>query len=107
MVELEEDNSPSRPIRKKNQKPKYVLDAERSSTPSSTRSRVSSPDSRASSPVRTKSKSSQKKTGRTPKNAKGSKSGTPVGSRSGSVTSTAKKKKRGRTPIKPKIKTKL
>jgi len=107
MLELEEETSPTRPTRKKSQKPKYVLDAERSSTPSSSRSRLSSPDSRASSPARTKTKSSHKKASRTPKSLKGSKSGTPAGSRASSVTSSTRKKKKGKSPIKPKLKTKL
>jgi len=107
MLELEEETSPSRPARRKIQKPKYVMDAERSSTPSSSRSRLSSPDSIASSPARTKSvRSSHKKTGKTPKGTKGSKPGTPVGSRASSVTSSTKKKK-GKSPAKPKLKTKL
>merc|ERR1712013_390075 len=47
---------------------------------------LSSPDSRASSPARAKSKSSQKKSGKTPKSLKGSKAGTPGGSRASSVS---------------------
>merc|ERR1712025_1450095 len=92
---------------KKSQKPKNVLDAERSSTPSSSKSRLSSPDSRASSPARTKTKSSQKKSGRTPKSLKGSKTGTPAGSRASSVSLSTKKKKKGKSPAKPKLKTKV
>jgi len=108
MLELEEETSPSRPTRKKIQKPKYVMDADRSSTPSSSRSRLSSPDSRASSPARTKSaRSSLKKKTKTPKGLKGSKAGTPAGSRASSVTSSTKKKKKGKSPVKPKLKTKL
>ena len=83
------------------------------------RSRVSSPDSRASSPGQAAPRRSaparkgSKTPGKTPRGRPvGSKAGTPVGSRAGSATpatavSTAKKKKKGRTPAgKTKIKSK-
>ena len=59
LVELEEESlTPTKSLRKKSiQKPKYVLDAERSSTPSSQRS---SPDSRSSSPEIVRSRSQAK-----------------------------------------------
>jgi len=102
-------------------KPKYVLEAERGDTPSSTRSQLSTPDSsRPSSPAvsvsrsNRKARSTKKSTKSTPSKSKkgGSKSGTatPISrtSRSSSVSSTAKKSRSSKKTVpKLKIKTKL